>query len=242
MICAKCGTTTAENDRCAVCDPWAVPAAFSTGTGTRSDASMAPPTMVPASVPKWLARLIKKNPPAAADLDAALRMSILVWCASGIFFAALGTTIIALSAGGVPTVPVLILFVAGLGAVAVGLVARRRTWLPRAVAAVGARPDIGYLWLARVPQLVLLNKVNQFARFAVIIIIVLRNAAAAGPVQIRVALAAVYVLAFVGIFTATVVLEVGAGKIVRARLAAPPTAPVPGTVTGQPYGVVPLGY
>jgi hypothetical protein len=228
VTCPTCGgALAAAGATCTVCNPWAVPAS----DGVPGAAALPPPAQFAAPpLPKWLTRLIKRNPPAVADLDKALRNSVISWTMSGVYLLALVILLFVEaeavsssdtgSLGAVLGVLVVMLLVFSV----VGLTLRKRTWLPRAVAAVGMRPDVGYYWFAGIPQLVRRNKLLQSMRVIVLVFVVGRVALAQNATNETAAQLvwfACYFLVAFGMFVATIVLEVGAADVVRTRLSRP---------------------
>jgi hypothetical protein len=127
-------------------------------------------------------------------------------------------------------VALLVLLVASLAQIVVSLRFRHRTWMSRAVAVVGTRPDIGYHWFAGIPQLVRRNKIFQSSRFTLILLLLGRIVVqsnwpnSAGPQLI---LLAAYLVVALCVFAAGIALEVGAVAVLRTRLNQPTSASVP---------------
>ncbi len=170
MTCPTCGgALQAAGAKCTVCDPWAVPASDRT-PGMAQLPLPAQYAMAP--LPKWLTRIIKKNPPAPADLDQAFRRSVISWSFSGGYMLLLIALLLTIAAGGPVPVAAIAMLVATVAALVVSLRYRNRTWLARAVAVVGTRPDIGYHWFAGIPQLVRRIQILRSSRFTLILLIV----------------------------------------------------------------------
>ncbi len=210
MTCPTCGgALQAAGAKCTVCDPWAVPASDRT-PGMAQLPLPAQYAMAP--LPKWLTRIIKKNPPAPADLDQAFRRSVISWSFSGGYMLLLIALLLTIAAGGPVPVAAIAMLVATVAALVVSLRYRNRTWLARAVAVVGTRPDIGYHWFAGIPQLVRRTQILRSSRFTLILLILGRMFVrskwpdSAAP---QLVLFAAYFVVAIGVFAATIVMEVG---------------------------------
>lgn len=185
MACPKCGSALSEAGTvCTVCDPWAAPVATAT-RGAAAPWPVAPQVMEP--VPKWITRLAKRNPPAPADLAKAWRNTVTVSRTFAVLYA-LGTPA-ALAAFVISELPVSsVFFVLWISLFAVTLIIgttfAKKTWLPRAVAVVGARPEIGYAGFASLPSVVRLTKFFNGIRvisFLLLAIILVSNQDHAAP-------------------------------------------------------------
>ncbi len=222
MTCPTCGgALQAAGAKCTVCDPWAVPAS----DRTPGMAQLPPPAQFAAApLPKWLTRLITKNPPAPADLDLAFRRSVISWSFSGGYLLLIVVTLLTIAAGGPGPVAALTMLVASVSVLIVALRYRNRTWMSRAVAVVGTRPDIGYHWFAGIPQLVRRTQILRGSRFTLILLIVGRIIVRSkwpDSTAPQFVLFAAYFMVAIGVFAATIVMEVGAAEVLRTRLNQP---------------------
>jgi hypothetical protein len=230
MTCPTCGgELQAAGAKCTVCDPWAVPASdFAPGM-----APLPPPAQFAvAPLPKWLTRLIRKNPPAPADLELAFRRSVISWSFSGGYLVVLVVVLLMIAAGGPAPAATLLALVASLALLVVALRYRNRTWMSRAVAVIGTRPDIGYHWFAGIPQLVRRMQILRGSRFTLILLIVGRMVVRSkwpDSTAPQLVLLAAYFMVAIGVFAASIVMEVGAADVLRTRLNQPvqPFAAVP---------------
>ncbi len=167
MLCTNCGSAlAAANAPCTVCDPWAAP---SRASNPAAAAFQPMPVMEP--LPKWLDRVVKRNPPQPANLTTAWRNSVIQASASAVFYVllAVGLVIaIGLQASDVGLATLGFLFIIGfIGLIVTGPALRRKTWLPRAVAVVGTRPDIGYDGFARIPAIARLTSLLKVWRVVI---------------------------------------------------------------------------
>jgi xanthosine utilization system XapX-like protein len=228
MTCPTCGgALQSAGAKCAVCDPWAVPAS----DGAPGAAALPPPALLAAApLPKWLTRIIKKNGPAPADLDLAFRRSVILWSVSGAYLVVVVFALLMFASRAAAPVALVALLVMSLTQIVVSLRFRHRTWMSRAVAVVGTRPDIGYHWFAGIPQLVRRNQVFRSSRFTLILLLLGRIVVqsqwpnSTGPQLI---LLAAYLVVALCVFAAGIALEVGAVAVLRTRLNQPTTAPAP---------------
>jgi hypothetical protein len=237
MTCPTCGgALQAASAKCAVCDPWAVPASDTAPAAT----ALPPPALFAAApLPKWLIRLVKKNPPAQADLELALRRSVISWSVSGVYLIVVVIALLMFAARTGTPVALLGLLVLSLAQIVVSLRFRRRTWLPRAVAVVGSRPDIGYHWFAGIPQLVRRNQLFQSSRFTLIALLVGRIVVQSNWPNVaapQLILLAAYFIVALCVFAAGIVLEVGAVAVLRTRLNQPTATPAPAVALDRSLG------
>jgi len=219
MTCPTCGgALQAAGAKCTVCDPWAVPAS----DNAPGMAPLPPPAQFAvAPLPKWLTRIIRKNPPAPADLELAFRRSVISWSVSGGYLVVLVVALLTIAAGGPAPVASLVMLAASLALLAVALRYRNRTWMSRAVAVVGTRPDIGYHWFAGIPYLVRRMQIVRGSRFTLILLIVGRMVVRANwpySTAPQLVLLAIYFMVAIGVFAACIVMEVGAAAVLRTRL------------------------
>ncbi|MBR7825250.1 hypothetical protein KDK95_02950 [Actinospica sp. MGRD01-02] len=168
MACTRCGSTTAtETGTCTVCDPWAAP----NRAATAAEAAALPKKVRREDLPTWLKGLIRANPPAAADLDEAWRNTVrFTWVSCG-YYVLIAATSIGMAAGK-NLYPVFWLLLVSF--VLIGQRMRKTTWLARAVAVVGTRPDIGYRRLSRIPGLVRATALNKLAAVLIFILFIAR--------------------------------------------------------------------
>lgn len=178
MGCTRCGSTTAEGSSlCSACDPWAVPAAA--GVPLAPPLPMAPQFLAADPLPKWIARAIKRNPPAPADLEKAWRNSVIVLSAMIAFWACLAVTVLAefmQSPSSLLGVLWLLTAASMITLLVCSLAVRRNTWIPRAIAVVGTRPDIGYAGFARLRGIARITAMNGWIRGVAIGLLALRFA------------------------------------------------------------------
>jgi len=170
MACAQCGSAVAEGvTRCPACDPWATP---SSAAQPEARAGLPDRTVAGQQFPSWLRVLIKANPPAHADLAEAWRKSLLMaWSTVGFYALIVASSIVAIVSGGVGVLLILAVLY-GFGFATKRL--RRETWLPKAVAVVGTRPDIGYQGLLRIPAVARSGMVNRTAMALTFILVIAR--------------------------------------------------------------------
>jgi hypothetical protein len=169
MACTRCGSTTAtDTGTCTVCDPWAPP----NQTATAADAAAMPKNVKREDLPAWLKGLIRINPPAAADLDEAWRNTVrFTWFSFG-YYALIAASSIGMAAGVRNLYPVFWLLLVSFALI--GQRMRKTTWLARAVAVVGTRPDIGYRRFSRIPGLIRVTALNKLAAALVFILFIAR--------------------------------------------------------------------
>ena len=174
MACAQCGSAVAEGvTLCPACDPWATPSSSASRSAKpQARAGLPDRTVAGQQFPAWLRVLVKTNPPAQADLAEAWRKSLLMaWCTVGFYALIVASSIVAIVSGGVGVLLILAVLY-GFGFATKRL--RRETWLPKAVAVVGTRPDIGYQGLLRIPAVARSGMVNRTAMALTFILVVAR--------------------------------------------------------------------
>jgi hypothetical protein len=162
MTCAKCGSTLPEGTRsCSVCNPWAVPATV----GAPGPAVLAGAPKAAGPIPKWIKGLAKRNPPAQADLDKAWRNTVIVCAATTFFCLCVAVALLIESRQNSPELLSLARLLTWIPMAAFGvcmLVFRNKTWLGRAIAVVGSRPDIGYAGFARLPGIARITAMSKW--------------------------------------------------------------------------------
>lgn len=170
MACAQCGSAVAEGvSLCPTCDPWAT---RSSSAKPEARAGLPNRTIAGQQFPSWLRVLVKANPPAQADLAEAWRKSLLMaWGTVGFYALIVASAIVAIVSGGVGVLLMLAVLY-GFGFATKRL--RRETWLPKAVAVVGARPDVGYQGLLRIPAIARAATVNRTALALTFILVIVR--------------------------------------------------------------------
>jgi len=175
MACAQCGSASAaDTASCAVCNPWATPkqqtsAPAKAGLPKRTAGRKSAAHLV--GLPTWLRVMIRNNPPAEADLDEAWLNTVRLARISAAFYLLVCVCSVLMTSG--VRLGVLLFFLVLMGYVIVAQRFRRTAWLPRAVAVVGTRPDIGYKRFARIPALVRMTAVNKviMPAFAVLVFV-----------------------------------------------------------------------
>ena len=176
MACAQCGSASAaDTASCVACNPWATPKQQTSGPGRaglpkRTARRKSAPELD--GLPPWLKVLIRTNPPAAADLDEAWLNTVRHARASLAFYLLISVCSVVMASGVRLAYP--LFFLVLIGYFFVAQQKRRTTWLPRAVAVVGTRPDIGYKRFARIPALVRMTTLNKVAMPAILVLFVVR--------------------------------------------------------------------
>jgi hypothetical protein len=115
---------------------------------------------------------IRQNPPAKADLDKAWLATVRLGRATLAFYVLICLSSVLMAAGVRVGYP--LFFLVLLGYVIVAGRMRRKTWLSRAVAVVGTRPDIGYQRFARIPALVRMTTLNKAVLPAIPVLFIVR--------------------------------------------------------------------
>ena len=138
MTCPTCDKTLrASAAKCEACNPWAMPASdetLRTATLTSSNPlAAAPPS-------KRLIRLMRRNPPAPADLKRALRYSVVLWSVSAAYLAVCATALLMIAAGTAALAPLLGVFGSSIAFLATAQYLGNRTWRSRAVDRVASSP------------------------------------------------------------------------------------------------------
>ena len=223
MTCPTCDRTLhSAAATCEACNPWAAPASEES-LGTAARTSSDPLAAAPPS--ERLIRLMTKNPPAPADLKRALRRSVLLWSAAAAYLVVCATALLMIAAGTAALVPLLGVFGTSIAFLATAQYLGNRTWLPRAVAVVGTRPDIGYHWFASSPQLARRSRILYRSMFMPIPFVIgwyVVWAAWPGFGTPQVVLVAVFLVAALIAILSGVVLEVRAAAVLRTDLACSP--------------------
>jgi hypothetical protein len=176
MACAQCGSASAaDTASCVVCNPWATPKEQTSdpagaGLPKRTAARKTAPEL--AGLPAWLKAQIRTNPPAEADLDKAWLATVRHGRATLAFYVLICVCSVLMAAG--DRVGYLLFFLVLIGYGIVSQRSRRTTWLPKAVAVVGTRPDIGYQRFVRIPAVVRLTTLNKVVLPAITVFFIVR--------------------------------------------------------------------